>query len=345
MNFASDNITGAAPEIINAIIKANEGTQLGYGNDELTHAVQNRICEIFETNADVFLVATGTAANALALSVMTPSHGAVLCHWTSHVYEDECGAPELFSGGARLIPVDGIQGKLDPKDLIEKASYGKGDVHMLQPSAATVTQVSEMGTIYSLDELGAIAEVCREHDLTMHMDGARFANALVGLGCTPAEMSWKTGVDILSFGATKNGALGVEAVVIFNPRLAKTFAFKRKRTGHLISKMRLLSAQMAAYLDNDLWLTNARHANNMACALYAGLSKIQTIEFPYSVDANMLFPIFPTKLTNALHADGFKFYDDRWGPKICRLVTAFNTRQEDIDTFIEAARHHITNST
>lgn len=216
---------------------------------------------------------------------------------------------------------------------------------MVQPSAITVTQVTEMGTIYSLDELDAISEVCKEHDLAMHMDGARFANALVKLGCTPAEMSWKVGVDILSFGATKNGALGVEAVVIFNRKLSKTFAFKRKRAGHLFSKMRFLSAQMAAYLDNDLWLNNAIHANKMASMLYAGLQKIPEIEFPYSVDANMLFPLFPTKLTNALYDEGFKFYNDRWAPEICRLVTAFNTEEKDVNAFIKMAESQLTDIT
>ena len=344
MNFASDNTTGAAPEIIDALTVANEGAQFGYGNDDLTHDAEDQICEIFETNAQVFLVATGTAANSLALSVMTPPHGAVLCHWFSHVYEDECGAPEFFSGGARLIPVDGPQGKLDTRDLAQKAAYGKGDVHMLQPSAATVTQVSELGTIYSLDELQAIADICREYDLVLHMDGARFANALVALGCTPAEMSWKAGIDVLSLGATKNGALAVEAVVIFKPELAETFAFRRKRAGHLFSKMRLLSAQMTAYLKDDLWLKNARHANDMAAALHSGLRDIPGVEFPYTTAANMLFPRFSAELTNALHADGFKFYDNRWEVGICRLVTAFNTQRNDVDAFIKAARRHASNA-
>ena len=344
MNFASDNTTGATPEIIEALAIANEGAQLGYGNDDLTHNAEDQIREIFETNAQVFLVATGTAANSLALSVMTPPHGAVLCHWFSHVYEDECGAPEFFSGGARLIPVDGPQGKLDTRDLAQKAAYGKGDVHMLQPSAATVTQVSEMGTVYSLDELQAVANICREHNLAIHMDGARFANALVALGCTPAEMSWKAGIDVLSFGATKNGALGVEAVVIFKPELAETFAFRRKRAGHLLSKMRLLSAQMTAYLKDDLWLKNARHANDMAAALHSGLRDIPGVEFPYTTAANMLFPRFSAELSNALHADGFKFYDNRWEVGICRLVTAFNTQLNDVDAFIKAARRHASNA-
>ncbi len=340
MNFASDNTTGAARQVIDAMLAANDGSQPGYGNDEITLAVEQRIQDIFETDARVFLVATGTAANSLALSVMTPPHGSVLCHWTSHIYEDECGAPEFFSGGARLIPIEGADGKLDPDDLAEKAAYGQGDVHMLQPSALSITQVTEMGTVYSLDELRTLSEIGRKHGLAVHMDGARFANALVGLGCTPAEMSWKLGVDVLSFGATKNGALGVEAVVIFDTALADTFAFRRKRAGHLFSKMRLLSAQMAAYLDDDLWLKNARHANQMAAQLQAGLKDVAGIEFPYAVDANMLFPRLPDGMSDALHADGFHFYDNRWAPGICRLVTAFNTAKTDVDALISAAQKH-----
>lgn len=340
MNFASDNVTGAAPQILRALEAANDGSQPGYGNDDLTQHVETRIQDIFETDARVFLVATGTAANALALSVLTPSHGAALCHWTSHVYEDECGAPEFYSGGARLVPVDGAQGKLDPADLSRKAAHGKGDVHMLQPSVVSVTQVSELGTVYDLDELAVIGDICREHQLRLHMDGARFANALVALGCSPADTTWKAGVDILSFGATKNGALGCEAVVIFDPALAELFAFRRKRAGHLFSKMRILSAQMAAYLENDLWLDNARHANAMAAALYAGLKDLPGVEFPYSVDANMLFPRLPDGMADALHADGFQFYDNRWDPGICRLVTAFNTTQADVDALVAAARRH-----
>ncbi len=340
MNFASDNTTGASPEVLDALIAANAGAQPGYGNDALTQSVERRLCEIFETDASVFLVATGTAANSLALSVMTPSYGAVLCHWSSHVYEDECGAPEFFTGGARLIPVGGENGKLDAGELDEKARHGQGDVHMLQPSAMTLTQVGEMGTVYSLDEIATLTEIGRRHGLKVHMDGARFANALVALGCSPAEMSWKAGVDVLSFGATKNGALGVEAVIIFDPALAESFAFRRKRAGHLFSKMRLLSAQMATYLENDLWLRNARHANAMAAELHKGLAQINSVRFPFSADANMLFPELPAGMADALHADGFQFYDNRWAPGIVRLVTAFNTDENDVEALIAAARRH-----
>jgi threonine aldolase len=340
VNFASDNTTGASPEILHAIVAANSGSVMPYGNDDLTKDVESRICEIFETDAAVFLIATGSAANSLALSVMTPSYGSVLCHWTSHIYEDECGAPEFFTNGARMVPVGGELGKLDVTELELKAGHGAGDVHMLQPSAASITQVSELGTVYSADEINTVSEICRRHRLKLHMDGARFTGALSALGGSPAELTWKAGVDVLSFGATKNGALGVEAVVYFDKALAETFALRRKRGGHLFSKMRLLSAQMMAYLSDDLWLRNAEHANAMAARLHGGLAGVTGIEFPLPVDANMMFPVLPKAMVDGLHADGFEFYDGRWEGGMSRLVTAFNTRAEDVDAFIETAKKY-----
>ncbi len=340
MNFASDNITGASEKILDAIIRENAGNAMPYGNDGLTERVEKCICDLFETDAAVFLVATGSAANSLALSVMTPPYGAVLCHWTSHIYEDECGAPEFFTNGARMVPVDGDHGKLDVQDLDVKAGHGAGDVHMLQPSAASITQISELGTIYTIDEIAAVTDVCRKRNLKLHMDGARFANAVVALDCSPADITWKAGVDVLSFGATKNGALGVEAVVFFDKSLADTFAFRRKRGGHLFSKMRLLSAQMDAYLADGLWLRNATHANAMMARLAAGLATVPGIEFPVPGGGNMLFPKIPKALRERLHADGFKFYDDRWDEDVTRFVTAFNTSEADVDAFVDAAANH-----
>ncbi len=220
MNFASDNTTGASPEVIDAIAAANSGQTMPYGNDDYTANVVNRIRDVFETDAEVFLVATGTASNALALSTMTPSYGAVFCHWLAHIYEDECGAPEFFSGGAKLIPLEGDGAKIDPDQLKKHAGRGVGDVHMVQPMATSVTQVTEMGDIYSVDEVGEISDICKSNNLKLHMDGARFANALVTLDCSPAEITWKAGVDVLSFGASKNGALSSEAVIFFDKSMA-----------------------------------------------------------------------------------------------------------------------------
>lgn len=338
MNFASDNITGASEEILDAIIRENSDDRMPYGNDELTARVEDKLRELFETDCTAFLVATGSAANSLALSVMTPPWGAVLCHWSSHAFEDECGAPEFFTNGARMVPLGGSDGKLDLDEFDAKAAYDTGDVHMLQPSAATITQITELGAVYSADEIGAVAEVCRRHGLKLHMDGARFANAAVALDRAPAEITWKAGVDVLSFGATKNGALGVEAVVFFDPALAENFAFRRKRGGHLFSKMRLLSAQMDAYLTDDLWRRNASHANAMGKRLDAGLHDVPGLSFPHSGGANMLFPAMPRVMIDGLHEAGFKFYDDRWKDGVVRLVTAFNTAEAHVDAFIDAAR-------
>ncbi len=337
MNFASDNITGASDEILDALVRANAGHAMPYGNDDLTARVEEQLSDLFETDLSAFLVATGSAANSLALSVMTPSYGAVLCHWNSHIFEDECGAPEFFTGGARMVPVDGPDGKVDLQDLAIKAARGAGDVHMLQPSAASITQVTEIGSLYTVNEIAAVADVCRSHKLKLHMDGARFANAVVALGCTPAEMSWKAGVEVLSFGATKNGALGAEAVIIFDKDLADTFAFRRKRGGHLFSKMRLLSAQMEAYLSDELWRYNAEHANAMAARLRDGIAPLASFEFPYTDGANMLFPRLPATLHQALNDEGFIFYGGRWEEGVVRLVTAFNTDADHVDAFINAA--------
>jgi len=337
VNFASDNVTGASEEILEAIIKANAGSAMPYGNDELTAQVDARLSELFETNVRAFLVATGSAANSLALSVMTPPYGAVLCHWTSHIFEDECGAPEFFTNGARMIPIVGPDGKLDVTDLKDKANRGTGDVHMVQPSVASITQITELGSVYTASEIGTISEVCRSSGLKLHMDGARFANAVVALGCSPANISWKCGVDALSFGATKNGALCAEAVIFFDKALADTFAFRRKRSGHLFSKMRLLSAQMDAYLTDDLWHRNATHANAMSTRLRNGIKSLKSFEFPYSNDGNMLFTKLPASLYQALTDEGFIFYGGRWDTDVTRLVTAFNTSKDHVDAFIKTS--------
>jgi threonine aldolase len=340
LNFASDNTTGASPEVIAAIVAANDGQTMPYGNDDYTRKVSERICDLFETDAEVFLVATGTAANSLALSTMTPSYGSVLCHWLSHIYEDECGAPEFFSGGAKLIPLDGDGAKINPESLKKHANRGVGDVHMVQPMAVSITQITEMGDQYTVDEVGAISEICKSNELKLHMDGARFANALVALNCPPADITWKAGVDVLSFGASKNGALSSEAVIFFDKSMAREFEFRRKRGGHLFSKMRLLASQMDAYLEDDLWLTNARHANSLGQRLKQGLEGIDGIKFPDGNGANMLFPKMSQKIIDALHNEGFQFYDDRWGDGVVRLVTAFNTPDHHVDAFIESANRH-----
>lgn len=336
-NFCSDNTTGAAPEILRALEAANAGPAMPYGNDELTRRVETRLAEVFETEVTAFPVATGTAANVLALSVMTPPYGAIYCHEESHINVDECGAPEFYTGGAKLVTLSGAHGKLDPA-TIGGAIKGAGVVHEVQPAAISLTQATEAGTVYTPDETAAIAEVARAHGLGLHIDGARFANALVALGCTPAEATWKAGVDALSFGATKNGALGAEAVVLFKPDLAASFGYRRKRGGHLFSKMRFLSAQLDAYLADDLWLRNARHANAMAARLAEGLDALPGVSLIHPVEANEIFARLPKAVIAGLLAEGFAFY--RWGPEAnceVRLVTAFNTDPQDVEAFLAAA--------
>lgn len=337
VNFCSDNTAGAAPEILEALAAVNRGRAMPYGNDEVTRRLEARFSEVFETDVAVFPVATGTAANGLALSVMVPPFGAVYCHEDAHIQADECGAPEFYTGGAKLVPLTGAHGKLDAATL-RAAVTGAGSVHAVQPAAISLTQASEAGTVYALDEVAAIAEVARAHGLGLHMDGARFANAVVALGCTPAEATWRAGVDALSFGATKNGALAAEAVLLFKPELAATLGYRRKRGGHLFSKMRFLSAQLEAYLRDDLWLRNARHANAMAARLGEGLAALDGVALSAPVEANEVFARLPAAMIEGLQARGFAFY--RWGPdanREVRLVTAFDTTAADVAAFLAAA--------
>jgi threonine aldolase len=340
MNFCSDNTAGADPRILAALTAVNAGAVMPYGNDELTRAVEAQIAAVFERDCAVFLVGTGTAANVLSLAALTPPWGVVYCHPESHINMDECGAPEFYTGGAKLMPVPGAHGKIAAADLAA-AITGSGVVHHAQPAAISLTQASEAGTAYTPAEIGAIGEVARRHGLGLHVDGARFANALVHLGCTPAEATWKSGVDVLSFGATKNGGLAAEAVVVFDRAKAATLSFRRKRGGQLWSKMRFLAAQFDAYLKDDLWLANARHANAMAAELARGLAAIAAVRIEHPVEANEIFVALPETAIRGLEADGFRFY--RWpsdDSTTLRLVTSFNTEPATVAKFVASARRH-----
>lgn len=265
MNFRSDNTAGASEKVLAALVAANGGAEPAYGADALTKEVENTLSEIFERDVAAFLVVNGTAANSLALACAAPPYGAVLCHVESHIADDECGAPEFFSGGAKVVGLPGIACKLEPATVQMKLE--RMPAHSLRHSelaALSITQATEAGTIYTLDEIAALTKVAHSRGLAVHMDGARFANALVALGCTPAEMTWKAGVDILSFGATKNGCLAAEAVIFFDKKKAMEMAIRRKRAGHTLSKGRFLAAQMQAYLSDGHWLDLARHANAAA---------------------------------------------------------------------------------
>lgn len=340
MNFISDNAYGASPQILASLSAANDGTATSYGEDRVTARVAEKLAAVFEHEVAVFPVVTGTAANALALASLCPPYGAVFCHKDSHIAVDECAAPEFFTGGAKLAQLDGDGAKLTPQGIKQLLSRFGGGVHSPKPSVVSITQATELGTIYKLDQIHAIADTAHKRGMTLHMDGARFANALVSLGCTPAEMTWKIGVDALSFGATKNGALCAEAVVFFDAARAEEFQYRRKKAGHLLSKMRFISAQLDAYLDNDLWLANARRANALAKKLGDGLSRIEGVTLAQPVEANGVFAWMPKPLAAKLHGDGAKFYDWVVEPErvMARLIVSFATPEADVAKFIEAAK-------
>ncbi len=342
MNFLSDNTAGAAPAVMEAVLRANDGREASYGADEISRRLTRRFSDLFEKDVVVHPVLTGTAANALSIATLCPPWGAVLCHAGAHIHVDECGAPEFFSG-AKLVPVDGPGGKLTPAGLSAALGHFQpGFVHHVQPRMVSLTQATELGTAYAPDEIAAISAVASEREMVVHMDGARFANAVAGLGRSPAELTWKSGVDVLSFGATKNGALAAEAVIVFNPHLVADFEYRRKRSGHLVSKMRFVSAQLDAMLDGGLWLSLAGQANAMARRLEAGLKSIQGVVIAHPVEANEVFFTLPDQgARERLEKQGARFYV--WSPAhepvpLIRLVCAFSTTQAEVDAFLAATR-------
>jgi threonine aldolase len=342
VDFRSDNVSGVLPEVMAALAEANRGTMTSYGDDPISARVEERLSEIFEKRVRVFPVSTGSAANALALSVLTPPWGVVYCHSNSHIEVDECGGPEFFTGGAKLHALEGAHGKIAAKDLEEELKAAPfGNVHNAQPAAISITQSSEWGTAYRPADVAAIGALARRHKLRFHMDGARFANALAYLGGKPADMTWRAGVDVLSFGATKGGAMGAEAVILFDEGLAQEFAFRRKRAGQLFSKMRFVAAQLEGYLKDDAWLKAARHANGEAAALGRGLAQVPGVELAAPVEGNQVFAVLPPTLREALEAEGFRFYTwDAGAPYVVRFVTSFATERAGVDRLIAAARRH-----
>ena len=345
MIFASDNWAGAADEIAESLQRHSGGFSPAYGESDLDKHLEQRFNELFEKEVAVFFVGTGTAANSLALSAVNRPGGFVLCHREAHLIEDECGAPEFFTSGARLAPIDGSQGKMDPDALrrgLER--FDPEFVHHGQPMAVSMTQATEVGTVYSCDETSAIARQSHAFGLPLHMDGARFANAMVRLGASPAEMTWKSGVDVLSFGGTKNGCWCAEALVFFNPEMAKQLPFIRKRAAQLFSKSRFIAAQFHAYLDDELWIRLATHANAMADRLAAAIERSQSLSIAWPCQANELFVTMPKSLADRLQEQGAKFYP--WpvpaefasqvadGSGLYRLVTSFATTPEHVDQFV-----------
>jgi threonine aldolase len=342
MWFTSDNASGAAPEVMAAVTAANAGYARSYGADPFMDRARDQIREIFEApEAAVYLVATGTVANALALSLYCPPWGAVFCHQHAHITEDECGAPEFYMHGAKLALVHGAHGRMDPAALEAAIVKAKGaGVHGVQPGAVSITNVTEAGTVHSVAEVAALAGVARAHGLPVHLDGARFANALMATGATAAEMTWKAGVDVVSFGGTKNGCMGVEAVVIFDPAKAWEFELRRKRGGHLFSKHRFLSAQMVGYLEDGLWLRLAAHANAMGARLARGLAQMPDVTMVHPAEANILFPEWGVGTHAKLEAAGAAYYPfpAPMGRERARLVASLSTTEADVDQFLAALR-------
>ncbi|MFO0995443.1 MAG: low specificity L-threonine aldolase [Alphaproteobacteria bacterium] len=342
MNFESDNVTSVSPAIMDAIVAANAGSASSYGADAITKRLDELFSRLFETDVAVMPVVTGTAANALSLATFLPGYGAAYCHAHAHINAHEAGAPEFYSGGGRLVSIEGAHAKYDAAALGAALDEVPPDfVHMAKPAIVSLSQSTELGVVYSLDEVRAIASLARGRGLAVHMDGARFGNALVRLGCSPADLTWRAGVDVLSFGATKNGALAAEAVVLFDKSKRERLAYLHKRGGHLLSKMRFISAQLEAYLKDDLWLENARHANRMATRLAEGLGSIEAASLAHPVEANEVFASLPDAAITALAKDGFGFFR-RGGAGLAtiRLVTAHNTRAEDVEAFLAAAARH-----
>ena len=349
MNFTSDNITGASPKILQAIVDSNRGSASPYGADPWTKDAEERLSALFDKDVSVVLVGTGTGSNALALSAIVPPGTALFCHEEAHVIEDECGAPEFFSAGAKLVGIPGVDGKVTPEALSSTlARFPRGVVRQVQGAALSLSQATEAGTLYSPSELRAITAVAQGAGLSVHMDGARFANAVAALGVHPAEITWKAGVDVLSFGATKNGALACEAIVFFDRGRAGDILFRRKRTGQTLSKGRFLGAQMSAFLDGDHWLDLARQANRAAARLMRGLASVPGVRSPWPTEANEVFPIVPKAVDEALRVAGARYYP--WTTRslsadlaptadevMIRLICAFDTPDDDIDRFVAEA--------
>lgn len=349
MFYASDNGGPVAPEIMQALLAANEGYAMPYGNDAQSAHVTAALRELFEApEAAVHLVATGTAANALILGTWTRPWEKIFAHRTAHVEEDECGAPEFYSNGAKLHLVDGADGRMDASALDRAlAATGQGNVHNSQRGPLTITQATELGTLYPLDHIAELCAIAHRYGVRCHMDGARFANALAALDCSPAEMTWKAGIDAVSFGGTKNGCMGVEAVIFFDPVASWEFELRRKRGAHLFSKHRFLAAQMEAYLRDGLWLRLAQRANEAMRYLAQGLGKLPGARLLYPAEANMAFAALPAAAHRRARDAGAQYYlsapetaldgaDDR--PLDCRLVCDWSQDKAAADAFLAALR-------
>jgi threonine aldolase len=331
MRFFSDNAASVNLSVLEAIARANH-VDTAYDGDALSQSLNAAFSTLFETEVKAFWISTGTAANALALATLCPPFGSVLCHKDAHIQNDECGAPEFYTHGAKLSLIDGPAAKVTPEALAEKLCATPAGVHWAQPHAVSITNASEYGCVYTPAEVEALGAICREHGLGFHMDGARFANAIAYLGCAPADVTWRAGVDILSFGFVKNGGLSSEAIIFFKPEQAAGFAERRKRAGHLLSKGRYSAAQILALLEGDLWLANARAANAGAKALASALRE----RLIYPVEANEVFARMTADEATKLRAKGFDFYD--WADGEVRFVVSWDQPETEVIAFADAIR-------
>jgi threonine aldolase len=334
MQFTSDTYAGLCPEALAAIQEANQGHAPAYGDDPWTARAVARLRDFFEADCAVFFVPTGTAANALALAALCQSYHSVLCHPDAHVQTDECGAPEYAARGIKLVPVDGRNGKLDP-DAIRRAAAQRHDVHSHKPGVLSLSQATEAGTVYTVEEVAALVGAARALGLRVHLDGARFANTLATLGVAPKVLTWQAGIDVLCLGGTKNGLAAGDAVVFFDRALAEGFEYRRKQAGHLMAKMRFVAAPWVAVLESGAYLRNARHANAMARLLEEGLRGVPRLRVRYPVQANAVFVEMPRPWVEALHDRGLHFYTIAGGE---RLMCAWDTRAEDVSALVNDLR-------
>jgi threonine aldolase len=328
--FASDNTVGWSPEAGAAIDAANIGAVASYGDDEWTARAADAVRDVFATDCDVFLVFNGTAANSLALATLCQPYHSVICHEVAHLETDECGAPEFFSGGAKVWLAGGRDGRLDPAAVRELATR-RGDLHFPKPRVVSLTQSTELGTVYRPAQVAELSAVARDAGMRVHMDGARFANAVARLGCSPAEVTWQAGVDVLSFGGTKNGMGMAELVVFFDRSLSDEFAYRCKQAGQLASKMRFMAAPWAAMLADGQWLANAHHANQMASALEAGMRALG-VEVVFPVEANAVFCRFDPAVRGGLAERGWALYD--FIGDATRVMCSWATQTEHLDALL-----------
>jgi threonine aldolase len=335
--FASDNNAGICPEVLEALQNWNPGHVAGYGSDAVTAKAKELFRELFETDCDAHFVFNGTAANSMAIGSFCLPHHSVLCHRASHIHADECNAPGFLNQGLRILPIEGADGKIGASSLLE-GLRGRRDVHASQPRVISLTNTTELGTLYRPDEISGLADIAKSNGLVVHVDGARFANAVASAGCAPAELTWKAGVDVLVFGGTKNGLALGEAVVFFNKEIAANFLYRMKQSGQLASKMRCLAAQWLGLLSGGKWLEYARHSNAMALRLSSQLRDVPGIDLLFPCEANAVFAKIPDPVVARLDELGWRFYKDFGPGRGARLMCSWDTTEDDVDRFVEDVR-------